>query len=71
MVVPLGLEALKTLNLIEQHGLVKLSDAVAKPYERNGRILFPLFHPSSIGRSNRNEHLQRADHRKLNVMLTK
>lgn len=68
IVCPMGTMALAATDAICNHGIRTMAEAVANPLSWNGRILFPLFHPSTQARNPRNgrpEPLQRADWRKL------
>ena len=64
VVVTLGGYALQALKLIERHRL-SLRDAVARPHDWFGRVLFPLYHPSNLGRVTRKDYEQRADYNAL------
>ena len=65
IVCPLGLQALKATQLIEDHNLSKMSDAVAVEKKWFNRILFPLYHTSSQARSSRSVEEQKCDWAKL------
>ncbi len=64
VVVTLGGAALRAVKNVESHGLA-LREAVAKPHQWFGRALFPLYHPSSLGRVSRSTDEQRADYKAL------
>ncbi|MBK8995704.1 MAG: uracil-DNA glycosylase family protein [Myxococcales bacterium] len=68
IVAPLGTVALVALARIEEHSFRRLRDAVARPTLWFGRMLFPLAHPSRLGRVTRNEQLQRQDWRELRLL---
>jgi uracil-DNA glycosylase family 4 len=68
VVVTLGGRALEALELIEPHRLA-LRDAVARPHGWFGRALFPLYHPSSLGRVTRSTDEQRADYNALRSFI--
>ena len=72
VVVPVGGKALAATRLIERHGFVRMRDAVARKIPWAGRWLFPLYHPSKLGRhplTGRPESEQRADWRALRGVL--
>ena len=60
VVATLGASALQAVKEIEHHTL-KLREAVAAPHDWFGRLLFPLYHPSMLGRVSRPEGQQEAD----------
>lgn len=68
VIATLGTAALDALRLIERHRL-KLRDAVARPHKWFGRILFPLYHPGTLGRVSRSADKQRADYRTLRSFM--
>jgi len=68
IVVTLGGAALDAIKLIDNHGL-NLRSAVAEPSAWFGRILFPLYHPSNLGRVSRSTDKQRADYRALRSLM--
>ena len=68
IVVTLGGAALDALKLIEKHDLT-LRNQVAEPTAWFGRILFPLYHPSNLGRVSRSTAKQRTDYRALRVLM--
>ena len=70
VVVPLGGAALSALKLVEHHALV-LAKAVAKSHAWHGRVLFPLYHPSNLGRVTRPTAQQIEDYRALRKVLDK
>jgi uracil-DNA glycosylase family 4 len=72
VVVPVGGKALAATRLIERHGIARMRDAVARKIPWAGRWLFPLYHPSVLGRNPRTGRLeseQRADWRALRSVL--
>jgi uracil-DNA glycosylase len=72
VVAPVGGAALAATRVIEDHGHVRLADAVAKPTGWHGRWLFPLFHTSMLARNGpggRKAEQQRADWRQLRTFL--
>lgn len=69
VVAPMGLVALDALRRIQDHGFRKLGSAVGRDAAWNGRILFPLAHPSRLGRVNRAEAEQRRDWQELRAVL--
>jgi len=74
IVCPLGTQALKATALIDDHGFRSMAVAVATQRSWYGRILFPLYHTSSQARNpynGRTEERQRADWRRLRVLLDK
>lgn len=60
IVITLGGEALKAVKLISSHRL-ELKNDVAKIQRWNNRYLFPLYHPSKLGRVTRSREKQLAD----------
>jgi uracil-DNA glycosylase family 4 len=60
VVVTLGDNALQAVKTVETHHL-KLRDHVATPQRWFDRLLFPLYHPSMLGRVSRPEAQQLAD----------
>ncbi len=50
VVVPLGVQPLKALDYVCQHGLSRISEGVAKSVKWMGRWLFPLYHTSKQAR---------------------
>lgn len=72
VVVPIGSAALAATRLIEDHGLRRITNAVARPTRWHGRWLFPLFHTSMLARNGptgRRPEQQRADWRSLRAFL--
>jgi len=63
VVAPLGATALAALEQLHPHGRT-LVDA-GRPLDWNGRVLFPLFHPSPRARVHRPVEVQRADWARL------
>jgi len=68
VVVTLGGAALHAVKAVEKHSL-KLSEAVARPYDWCGRKLFPLYHTSMLARVSRPEAKQLEDWRALKRLL--
>lgn len=68
IVAPQGNQALSALARIERHGLVLKRD-VAQEHAWFGRVLFPLYHPSFLGRVTRRDAQQIADYRSLRAAL--
>lgn len=69
IVVPLGGAALKATAKIEDHGHRKVTDAVGVATPWMNRVLFPLVHPSRLGRVSRPAEQMRADWRTLRDLL--
>ncbi len=72
VVAPVGGAALSATRAIEDHGQLRMVDAVAKPTRWYGRWLFPLFHTSMLARNGpggRKSEQQRADWRQLRAFL--
>ena len=67
IVCTIGHKAFKSAMCIEQHvkNNYNMRDIVSDPINWYGRILFPVFHMSKLGRANRSVDLQREDWRKL------
>ena len=70
IVVTLGGAALYAVNLVAKHSL-KLKDDVAQAVDWCGRLLFPLYHPSMLGRVTRPEEKQVEDWRALGEVFKK
>ncbi len=69
LLVTLGSVALDSLKRIKYHDL-KLRDAVGKVHEWDGRLLFPIYHPSpQVLASHRREATQLNDYRALDIVL--
>ena len=68
IVVPLGTAALEALKLVEPHTYT-LGSCVAQPHTWFGRVLFPLYHPSNLGRVSRNTAQQIEDYQALRKLL--
>lgn len=68
IVVPLGTAALEALKLVEPHPFT-LGSCVAQPHAWFGRVLFPLYHPSNLGRVSRNTAQQIEDYQALRKLL--
>ena len=68
VVVTLGVKALDAVKAVERHRL-KLRDDVARPHRWFGRLLFPLYHPSRLGRVTRSAAAQAKDYRELRLLL--
>ncbi len=64
IVVTLGGAALAAVKMVEKHSL-KLKDDVAQAVDWRERLLFPLYHPSMLGRVTRTEEQQVEDWRAL------
>lgn len=69
VIITVGGKALEATNLIDCHGLTKLAEAVARPVEWYGRMLFPLYHPSWQVWRYRSLDQQRDDYRVLRDAL--
>ena len=71
IIVTMGIPALKASKKIQNHTLPLNLNSVAKRTEWYGRILFPMAHPSLLGRlpQNRNETLQRRDFMQLGRVM--
>jgi len=69
VVVPLGGPALRATARLEEHGLRKVSDAVGRATPWLERTLYPLVHPSRLGRVTRPEPMMRKDWRALGALL--
>ena len=69
IVVTLGAKALEAVNGIEHHPFRSMGAGVAQSYPWCGRVLFPLFHTSALGRRNRSAPDQRADWQALKQLL--
>ena len=54
--------------MVEKHHL-ELKNDVAKPVDWGGRMLFPLYHPSMLGRVTRTEEQQVEDWRALGAVM--
>jgi uracil-DNA glycosylase len=67
VIAPLGAVALAALERLHPHGRT-LADA-GLPVKWNGRVLFPLFHPSPRARRHRSIERQRADFARLADLL--
>jgi uracil-DNA glycosylase family 4 len=67
VVAPLGRVALGALGRLSPHGRTLADAGVAVPW--NGRVLFPLYHPSPRARRYRSVRRQRADFRRLAALL--
>jgi DNA polymerase len=64
VIATLGRAALEALSLIEPHA-INMSHAVATPVPWNGRVVFPLYHPSPRAMVTRPYADQLGDFRKL------
>lgn len=64
VIVTLGQRALDALNIICRHS-VTLSQDVASEVKWNGRVIFPLYHPSPRVHIHRSQSVQRSDYMKL------
>ncbi len=71
IVATVGGVALRALSYIERHSLTRLSECVAKPKPWFGRLLYPLYHTSQLGRIGRPADKQRQDWRKLRRVMAK
>lgn len=72
VVAPVGSAALGATRLLEDHGLLTLAAAVARPVRWYGRWIFPLFHTSMLARNGpagRRAEQQKADWRHLRAFL--
>jgi uracil-DNA glycosylase len=67
-VAPMGAVALAALDRLCPHGLT-LKAGAGRPHPWNGRVLFPLVHPSPRARVHRPEAAQRADWEALAQVL--
>ena len=68
VVVTQGRKALHAIKNIERHRL-EFKEAVAKPHEWFGRILFPVYHTSALARVTRSARQQEEDYAKLRELL--
>lgn len=72
VVVPVGARALNATRMIDDHRIRRMKDAVARRIPWAGRWLFPVYHPSLLGRhptTGRSESDQRSDWRALRQCL--
>lgn len=70
IVATLGTVALKSLNLIEEHGLA-LKTAVRTVHKWNGRMLIPMYHPGPRAMIHRSFANQQSDYKFLADQLQK
>ncbi len=69
MVVALGGVALAALGRIEDHGIVRITEAAGQPRSWAGRTLVPLVHPSARTQGRRSWAQQRRDWRGLGRLV--
>ena len=68
VVVTLGATALRSIESVQPHGLA-LAASVAQPVAWNGRVLFPLYHPSPQAFMSRGVSRQIEDYRALGRLV--